>query len=186
MDNDQLNLFPASSPVGPSEDLGPNPLINPYAAQFVAPRALSKDRDAEGLDGRERYVVDAVLAGSEASEAASMAGYPRVGMGREVLTRPHVRSALRAELDRVGLTETRIAEKINEGLDAQRAVVCDKSIDMVPDHSAQHRYLTTLLELRGDLKSEASQEESWETVLFAVRSRRSARSVVDDTEDPMP
>lgn len=166
-----------------TKDMDLGPVTNPFAPTFDAPLALDKERGPDGLDGRERFVVEKVLEGEDAVQAAASAGYPNPGIGPRLLTTPRVRSALRDALDRAGLNETRIAAKINEGLSAERPVVCDKSIEFVPDHSAQHRYLTTLLELRGDLDRKTESEDSWETVLFAVRSRRT-RGSVDVAEDP--
>ena len=186
----QLDLFtnaPIDNQAAPAEAVDLNTTRNPYLPGFDAPLALDPGRGPDGLTGKERFVVAAVLEGQDAAQAASSAGYTSPAMGQVVLARPQVQGALMAALGRAGLDEPLIALKIQEGLDAERPVVCDKSIDLFPDHSARHRYLTTLLELRGDLsKKNLSDEDSFEAVLFAVRAKRSALARGTTDEDPQP
>ena len=163
--SDQQDLFPPLS----AQDLE-----NPYHRQYSIPTQLGTDPnpdDPESLSEKERAVVDGVLGGLTKVDAGLAAGYDNGG--QTVLQRPRVQNALAVALSAEGLNEERIATKIRKGLRAKKTMVIDGEAVDVPDHSAQHKYLTTLLELRGDLDSKKNiEEETWETLLFQVRARR--------------
>ena len=63
------------------------------------------------------------------------------------------------ELVKTEITENIILKKLNEGLEAKRGIVIKtgentQAVEMVADMNTQHKYLETVLKLRGDTKAE--------------------------------
>lgn len=54
-------------------------------------------------------------------------------------------------LEQAGITDERLTEVANEGLNAQKPVVVDKEIVDYPDHGVRHKYLETLLKVKHHL-----------------------------------
>jgi hypothetical protein len=168
----QLELFPAAKqPSPPTTALN---LENPFHQQYRIPAQLGVEpnlEDPDLLSEKERVVVEGVLDGLSQNNAGLMAGYDNGGAS--VIQRPRVQSALSRALADDGLDERKISKRIRQGLKAKKSIlIADDSLD-VPDYGMRHKYLTTLLELRGDLDSKKDKEEqSWESMLFEVRARR--------------
>jgi len=147
---------------------------NPFLPTFEAPEDLDRrprPEDPDGLAPAERALVEAVADGLTPTAAGRAAGYAE---GTDVVRRPAVQSALLSAFARRGIDEDRIAKVVNRGLKATRRIY-DKAgnlVDEIPDHIARHRYLDTVLTVRGDLKHHENNEESWEMALMMVRGRR--------------
>ena len=81
-----------------------------------------------------------------------------------------------AALEAVGINSEYLATKvIKKGLKAKRKVY-DRLGALAsedPDHATRHKFLNTVLEIRGDLKPKTQgQGESFEEVLMMIRARR--------------
>ena len=81
-----------------------------------------------------------------------------------------------AALEAVGINSEYLATKvIKKGLKAKRKVY-DRLGALAsedPDHATRHKFLSTVLEIRGDLKPKTQgQGESFEEVLMMIRARR--------------
>jgi hypothetical protein len=145
---------------------------NPFAPPpYVAPPALSREE-------QEAVVLAEVLKGEEAKDAGRAAGLHAARAGAVVLNRPHVRGALLAVLEQQGVDESLLARTIREGLEATRAHTHEGYVvDHSPDHAVRHKFVSTLLDLRGDLdRSAAGAEDTWEATILTIRSRRAARA----------
>ena len=86
--------------------------------------------------------------------AALSAGYAE-GTGDYLLGQPQVQDAVRAAMERAGLTEDRLFGKLNEGLDAtETKFFADKGEVIesreVVDFHTRHKYIETAHKLRGD------------------------------------
>lgn len=85
-------------------------------------------------------------------------------------------SELVAALEAVGINSEYLATKvIKKGLRAKKMSVnrLGDEVDLGPDHSTRHKFLNTVLEIRGDLKPKTQdQGESFEEVLMMIRARR--------------
>ena len=60
----------------------------------------------------------------------------------------------------MGVTDEKLAQVLNEGLEANKTVVMGKDsnesfVDIQPDHPTRHKFLETGLRLRGYAKDEA-------------------------------
>ena len=81
-----------------------------------------------------------------------------------------------AALEAVGINSEYLATKvIKKGLKAKKKTVdrLGNDVDLGPDHSTRHKFLSTVLEIRGDLKPKSQgQGESFEEVLMMIRARR--------------
>lgn len=92
-----------------------------------------------------------------ASEAMRIAGY-----SPQTITKPSnmTRSAsFIALMDKIGITDERLSRKLDEGLEATKAVVMgakseDSFVDIQPDYAVRHKYLETGLRLKGLGKQE--------------------------------
>jgi hypothetical protein len=152
---------PPSTPrvLGPAPYVPPPPLEQPEVEVIVSERIL---------DGATPYA------------AGRAAGLSAPGAGLAVARRPAVRSALLQALEARGIGETRISEVIEQGLAATRPDTVTRQGDVVlggPDHGTRHKFLGTLLQLRGDLDQDARGEgDTWEAMLIAVRARRLSRA----------
>ena len=81
-----------------------------------------------------------------------------------------------AALEAVGINSEYLATKvIKKGLKAKKETF-DRQGELIrvsPDHATRHKVLSTVLEIRGDLKPKSQgQGESFEEVLMMIRARR--------------
>ena len=81
-----------------------------------------------------------------------------------------------AALEAVGINSEYLATKvIKKGLKAKKETF-DRQGELIrvsPDHATRHKFLNTVLEIRGDLKPKSQgQGESFEEVLMMIRARR--------------
>lgn len=86
-----------------------------------------------------------------AGEAMRIAGYSKHTASKPSnMTRSQGFMAL---MDKMGISDKKLAEKLEEGLDATRAVVMgskeDSFVDIQPDFQVRHKYLETGLRLKG-------------------------------------
>jgi hypothetical protein len=131
----------------------------------------------DGLNPREQIAVAEVLKGQPAYKACLTAGYSEstaMTKAGDILAKPRVQRALLQAMEAAGITETLLAKKLFKGLKARKTIfhegipTCE-----VKDLGTRHKYLTTALELRGDLhRNQEAEEGSFEEVLFQVRARR--------------
>jgi len=81
-----------------------------------------------------------------------------------------------AALEAVGINSEYLATKvIKKGLKAKREAYnrLGELVSVSPDHNVRHKFLNTVLEIRGDLKPKSQgQGESFEEVLMMIRARR--------------
>lgn len=96
--------------------------------------------------------------GGNASQAMLKAGYSAaLASNPQKLTRSETFQAL---MDKVGVTDDRLAEVLNDGLRASKTVIIgsgeDAFADQVDDHAVRHKFLETGLRLKGLGRSEAA------------------------------
>ena len=131
----------------------------------------------EKLNRRELLAVQGIASGMTATAALLQAGYAKsvaTTQQQSVLGKPRVQNALAQALEDAGIGTKFIARALRRGLAAKRGIYQDgKLVAREPDHGNRHKYLTTALELRGDLERRREVgEETWESVLFQIRARR--------------
>ena len=145
---------------------------NPFVPVYEDPPQERRDKSPTL---QETILIEAVVDGVDPIQSAELAGYDPPNVGVRALSKPLVRSTLLTALDRKGLNDDVIVKCIGKGLKARRlAYHQGQIVGEEPDHTARHKYLTTLLELRGDLNKQKEQVgDSWEEVLIGIRARRS-------------
>lgn len=89
--------------------------------------------------------------GGSQSEAMRLAGYSEaIAKTPGKVTRT---AAFQELMEKIGLTDAKLAQKLHEGLEASRIVVMGKDddsfADVQPDYAVRHRYLETGLRLKG-------------------------------------
>jgi len=149
----------------PPEEPGPR---NPFVAPpYEEPRALTEEQV-------EQVVVAEVLEGESAAAAGRIAG---VEHGTAIAARPHVRSALVEALERQGVDDSLLARTLRKGLKAKQRSITYKDGSVSPacaDHSTRHKFLTTCLRVRGDLREDAAAggDDTWEATIIRLRHTR--------------
>lgn len=94
--------------------------------------------------------------GGDLKKAMNDAGYAKT-RGSNVLLRSENFIEL---LDEYGVTDVKIAQKLAEGLEATKSVVMEKGefIDVQPDFATRHKYLETLLKVKGHLSNDVQKK----------------------------
>lgn len=108
---------------------------------------------------RQRRYVKGIVDGKSKAQAARDAGYAEsvaLKAGDKIESKPAVQSAFRELLEKAGITDEKLAKRLNEGLDAKetkffqhQGLVISKRT--VVDHGARKNYLDTVLKLKGHL-----------------------------------
>jgi hypothetical protein len=88
-------------------------------------------------------------------EAALYAGFSG-SYGKDLARHPEIKSLLLQKLEEKGLNEDRIAEKLDEGLDAMAPPRKDGGT-LYPDNFVRKQYLDLLCRIRGDYAPEKSE-----------------------------
>ena len=128
------------------------PAITPKRKQRQPANQASKNKTA--LKARARKVIKALAEGDSVQAAGIKAGYaatyatPAV---KRLLANPVVKDRINEVLDSVGVTDKRIAEKLNSLLDAQKSLVTKDEIRQVPDNTTQLNATQLAAKLRGHL-----------------------------------
>lgn len=106
----------------------------------IAVRPTTEDiKIAEGLAEGKKKIEALTEAGISESNARSNSS--------ELCSRPGVLTALNEALNKAHVGVDRIAQKINEGLEATRPVVIKTAMKTVPDFAVRHQYVRTASEL---------------------------------------
>jgi hypothetical protein len=147
----------------------PSKSAAPRSAPYSNPVALTPEQV-------EVEVLAGVLEGESAAGAGRLAGTEH---GTAIMARPRVRSALVEALEARGVGDARLAAVLDEGLSAQQRMVVYKDGSAAPecaDHDVRHKFLSTALKIRGDLRDDAQgSEDSWEATIIRLRHTRGAR-----------
>jgi len=117
---------------------------------------------------RERRLIIGIAAGLTVSQAARRAGYSENTIDdriHEILGRSRVKMAIDQIMDSLGISNERLAEALNAGLEATKFVPVGNSEDLgckayveVPDFIIRHRFLETVLYLKGFLSNKRQQK----------------------------
>jgi len=143
---------------------------HPFGIEIKPPKPNRHPKafDKYGLTFREKRFVERYLTNGFDRHEAYLYAYPGPktmatvkGAPNRLLSKPKVRRAIEDALKAAGIDERLIAQKIREGLEATRivATVSEKGPDgeerLVKvrdiDYNARHRYLETLIKIRGDV-----------------------------------
>lgn len=105
---------------------------------------------------KQKLAVKHIANGDSVRAAMRKAGYsPNTADNPDHLLN---RKGFAELLEQLGVTDLKIGERINEGLDATRTVVMGKDsneafVDIQPDYLVRHKYIETTLRLKGHLKN---------------------------------
>lgn len=108
---------------------------------------------------KQKKFVKALAQTGNVKKSASLAGYDP-DYGSFLKRQPHIQTALQKAIDDAGLDDVKVTDKIDEGLKA--TYVKKDEGKKYPDFHARHKYLDTLLKIRGDYapeKHEIRQEK---------------------------
>lgn len=120
--------------------------------------------DVRGLTGRDRLFVTNVLKGMPKTEAMKLAA-AAIGMqmtdaganqaASKTLDKPAVESAIVSALEAAGVTDEKIAKKIDEGLDATAFTQTGIEHD---DFKTRLGYIQTVLRVKGQLGADVANQ----------------------------
>ena len=104
------------------------------------------------LSIKQKKYVKYIMKGMSRKQAALKAGYSEntaIAPGKN-LEKPSVKEEMRKALIKAGLTTTKFAEHINEGMyEANKMMGAGDNYVEIPDYATRHRYLETGLRLSG-------------------------------------
>lgn len=108
---------------------------------------------------KERRYVQCLAAHQDRSRAMVEAGYsPKTDVDK--VEKQIARTTLIDELDRVGLTDARLAEGLKDGLDAWRYVNAGQgNVIEEPDYHARFKFISKALDLRGHSTAKVVRHE---------------------------
>lgn len=112
------------------------------------------------LTVRHKKYVKGIVEGKSKQQSAIDAGFARATAKNayDKVETGGVKEAIEKALDRAGVTTERIADKVNEGLEAKKIHTSHTEPDaIVPDFAVQHKYLETAIKLRGIDKDAPTQ-----------------------------
>lgn len=159
-----------------------------------------KNRDDNYVDKRERVTrqlnnkqiayLTARIQGKSKEESKRIAQYGANTPTSVIESSPNLRSALLSCMEKNGLTEQFLADKLKQGLEATKiqyfskdGMVVDERVN--PDHDIQHKYFTKALEIRGDIKSNAIETLNLGIVqLPTIKSEEEWNEDVKDVSTP--
>jgi len=136
---------------------------------------------------REAKFIEGIKQGLSQTKAAQYAGYnkssaPKFGM--LLMRRPHIRKALGIMLDQVGVTFSKIAQVVVEGLEAEKTVYIGRGENMkqitVTDHGTRLKAAALALKL---LDYEAELKDIFST---EGRTLPETKPVKNNNDEPLP
>lgn len=116
------------------------------------PAKSKKPIKVRGTQKQKRALANLAENGGNVGKAMRDAGYSPV-----TANTPKKLTESKAFLDfmeEAGVTDEKLAQTINEGLNANQVIVMGKDsgesfVDIQPDHNTRHKYLTTALKVKG-------------------------------------
>ncbi len=90
---------------------------------------------------------------SSVKEAMKKAGYAKGSIANTTSNLTHSKG-FRELMEQMGISDEKLAQRLNEGLDATKAVVMgtksnDSFVDIQPDYLTRHKYIETSLKIKG-------------------------------------
>lgn len=87
----------------------------------------------------------------------------------ENLAKPIIQKAIQSFADRI--SDDKLEQVLNEGLDATKTIVADGSMSMEADYSTRHKYLDTAAKIKGLYAPEKKKIEYSEELIEAIKGR---------------
>lgn len=133
-----------------------------------------KGKSPRKPSARMAKTVDIMLEnGGSVGSAMREAGYSEAMVKNpQKVTRSE---AFQALMEEVGLTDMKLAERLNDGLEATKTVILgqgdDAFADNVPDYAIRHKYLETGLRLKGLGRTESGLTLNFNSFVGEQRDR---------------
>ena len=146
---------------------------------------ITKNKTA--LRKRAKIVVKALAEGDSVQAAGIKAGYAPTYANagtRTLLQNPIIKKSFDKILDSCGVTDARIAQKINSLIDAQKVVITkDLGRIEVPDNTTQLNATTLAAKLKGHLVERSVSVTIDATPVDLSKWRNSGKQPIDVTPD---
>ena len=143
------------------------------------------DKPVKELTNKHKRFVRNTIAGMSSAMAASRAGYAP-SYGKNLLQQPAVRTELALQMQKAGITETLLAKKLREGLNAQTPPKREGG-QQYEDQFVRKQFLDVIFKLRGDYSSiKTEHTEKRITILMdsnMVKSLRDSRAITAEEGD---
>lgn len=116
---------------------------------------MPKRTNKPAITVKQRKYIRGVMAGKSKYQAAVEAGYAEntANDPSRNVEKQGVKEELNRALEKAGITTQRIADKVNEGLEAKKTTFLGQGENSTfmesPDHAIQHKYLETAIKLKG-------------------------------------
>jgi len=142
---------------------------------------------AEPLRGKrktrqQKRYVDALARTGDVSKACEVAGFADNSYGYFLNRQPHIQTMLQQALEKYKLNDDKVAMEIDNGLKATY-VKKDKG-EEYPDFHARHKYLDTLIKIKGGYAPEKHEIRQEKLTLIVtpdvLKGLKDADAITDD------
>lgn len=121
------------------------------------------------LTVRDRKFIRNVVQSGKIGQSAVRAGFHDSNYGSYLMAQPHIMTALQKAMDKAGITDGEVANKLKEGLSAAypEQLYKDGAVKQpaAPDFHTRKEYLDIALKVRGDYAPERVQVETRQVTL---------------------
>jgi len=130
---------------------------------------------------KHQKFVKALARTGNASRAADIAGYNQ-SYGRWLKTQPQIQTALQQVLEEEELNDDRVAKEIKNGLEA--TYVKKDGGEEYPEWHARHKYLDTLVKIKGGYAPEKHEIRQEKLTLIVtpdvIKGLKDSKAITDD------
>ena len=105
---------------------------------------------------RQRKFIKGIVSGNSPTEAMKNAGYSPKGKASDIMGRPAVAQFLQKHMERVGITDELLAQKLRDGLNAKTTPKSEGG-QRYDDQFVRKQFLDIIFKLRGDYAPERSE-----------------------------
>lgn len=140
-----------------------------------------KKKETRSLNEREKKFVKYRAEGCGIGESALRAGYSHEQYGTYLRGQEHIQTAFQQALEKAGLGDDLIAERLREGVDAVYPEKRSKEGRILqkesPDFFTRHKYVETVMKAKGTLTQEGTTVK--QTQINILLTPESAKGFLD-------
>ena len=121
---------------------------------------MTEEKKIRPKTTREKKYIKYRAEGCKIGESALRSGYAHAEYGSYLEAQPHIQSALQTAMEKAGLSDNFIAQRLREGVDATdpeiksaKGAVLKKAS---PNFFIRHKYIETVMKAKGSLAQEGA------------------------------
>ena len=137
------------------------------------------------LNRKHKKFVKALAKTGEVRRSAQLAGYDDPGYGTFLQRQPHIQTALQQALEKEDLNDDKVASEIKDGL--KSTYVKKDGGTAYTDFHARHKYLDTLIKIKGGYAPEKHEIRQEKLTLIVtpdvIKGLKDSKAITDDEAD---